>query len=1582
VDADGDGMLDSRIFELKDTIIANNTASFKDVLALPGPYRWFFGARCVDLSGRVNVNTATDLASAPALPTGAAANQPLLRLGSSPAEVDLLRVLRQSDLISDAELLGSLGGATYYSGPMVSDAPDVAADPIAAYTQGTGAYIATRMALASGLIPALKSYDDSTTFAMDGINVGDADPLQAFWVSTSPVLPTGWMVSAYPQVSDVGQFALNSTLTRARDYERRVRLQHEISSQLGAGGFQSVLLGGFGEDDLAELLEREGINSPEVSALERAMAGRDAANVLRSSPLRSARTLEEEMGPQGRRYDIVQEPDNAAPAAGLPVPGRDTALLMSAYDPRRCLTTLSGSRPLRSTGGTRRIDLDGVTVTTQSIDPYELDGGEPTELTRGELTLDLRTAVEQVYTTNDHKLRNQALSAIYGAYADALAPYSNMPDAWGVDFTSPVAELSTLFYGHRGPELAMQTAAHMTVNLADMLDEDTRPTGASFALTSDTGVRNFLNTNSTGPTANRFYPWWNENNTFTVRPNVPPTSPTPNEPRHSAWGVRLSIENERLAPTIDQTAVPAMNVYGVEPQPFLTQVVTMTAYMDTRTGTNPNAGSDDPPGRYAIKGNIPVAGTAFDTLADNEDLLFRMVAFTITNPFDRPLRLSPAWLSDAMNAAGAPTELVNGAGAPDEPGQYLSVTTINSMARVDTMDDYHYLQWGDKLYLLGKLERKAATGGVPTDDMIPIYPGTQGQYVPDADTGSNDFVTLGPLDVGANRSVVCYAISHSPREVFRRLRDNGAFPTAPTDEAEAIRQVLATHLAGVVNNPSELIWIPMIGNETSGPLAPLLGRLVVPDEVVYDPIPTNTPTALANAAGAGQTVNLWRSVRVGDEDDVSAGSTVSLGGVSWWGGASTPAPAALGPPQLTVRKPNDLANDQLVDRMRLAAPSAGSVDPLSFMSLKMVDGEIDVIGSDAFFDPVDPDHYALTMWAYCTRRNDIRRQAAPFPAPALTPGERPLPDDVLPAYCIEPKYFDPGSPWNIARESPKNATAILDTLNQSDFQGSVTVGWADGAPAWHGHMTNVDPPIFDSEEISLPPQYRYTLNRRIDEPGFVNPTLALGGAEVRGYDQLYPQINSARPALASIGQARAIDSMRLVDVLLPLGIGPMQTPYDSSNWGGTPYSNADFDPSDAPVDRGFNRRWTTLGEAVAIALGYEEPATALPTANLDPALWYAYDTQPPANPDTVADEEFVFDRGNLRLGGFAPFVDIDGDGVFTPDQDDRPVGALPGAMAVLDQFHLGPAYDNPATPALDSARIEPGPSLTQLRPGLININTASRAVLGALPMAAPPDIANTIGSVGGAAVASVENWWAGGAGSPFSGPASDPVTPPDARFDLVATMLAYRDKRDVLPRVATDNVLAGTFGPGTPRLGLDQDPVADNPADILRGDYTGINGLTDLVGFKGVGELLAVRERNTAAPNDINYRRAPFNIDAMGVDVTPAGVPVQSTVAAIDTFSATPTATSATPPTFVANEFDEKLAIPGAMLGSVTTRSDVFALWFVVMGFQPSDIDAVQDTTDPLVPSVQRRFLMVIDRSNVTKLDQKPRIVLFKEVPL
>ncbi|MBK7405168.1 MAG: hypothetical protein IPJ41_11185 [Phycisphaerales bacterium] len=68
-------------------------------------------------------------------------------------------------------------------------------------------------------------------------------------------------------------------------------------------------------------------------------------------------------------------------------------------------------------------------------------------------------------------------------------------------------------------------------------------------------------------------------------------------------------------------------------------------------------------------------------------------------------------------------------------------------------------------------------------------------------------------------------------------------------------------------------------------------------------------------------------------------------------------------------------------------------------------------------------------------------------------------------------------------------------------------------------------------------------------------------------------------------------------------------------------------------------------------------------------------------------------------------------------------------------------------------------------------------------------------------------------------------------------------------------------------------------------------------------------------------------------------------------------------------------------MNSASVRSDIFAVWILMHGYQESDTKNL-GVLDPLVPSVARRFLMVVDRSNVTSPGQKPRILLFKEVPL
>ena len=108
-DADGDGMADSRWFELsaaRDLAFGGSQNSREDIEVMydNDSYRYFVAARVVDLSSLVNVNTATDLLVPPT------AESPL---GLTPADVDLRRLLTMQDAAHDYPGFGSSQRLSY-----------------------------------------------------------------------------------------------------------------------------------------------------------------------------------------------------------------------------------------------------------------------------------------------------------------------------------------------------------------------------------------------------------------------------------------------------------------------------------------------------------------------------------------------------------------------------------------------------------------------------------------------------------------------------------------------------------------------------------------------------------------------------------------------------------------------------------------------------------------------------------------------------------------------------------------------------------------------------------------------------------------------------------------------------------------------------------------------------------------------------------------------------------------------------------------------------------------------------------------------------------------------------------------------------------------------------------------------------------------------------------------------------------------------------------------------------------------------------------------------------------------------------
>jgi hypothetical protein len=86
-------------------------------------------------------------------------------------------------------------------------------------------------------------------------------------------------------------------------------------------------------------------------------------------------------------------------------------------------------------------------------------------------------------------------------------------------------------------------------------------------------------------------------------------------------------------------------------------------------------------------------------------------------------------------------------------------------------------------------------------------------------------------------------------------------------------------------------------------------------------------------------------------------------------------------------------------------------------------------------------------------------------------------------------------------------------------------------------------------------------------------------------------------------------------------------------------------------------------------------------------------------------------------------------------------------------------------------------------------------------------------------------------------------------------------------------------------------------------------------------------------------------------------------------------------PSTITDDWSEKLIAAAAISTTATVSSDIYAVYFVIHGYQRSDCEDL-GPTDPLVPSVAKRFLMVLDRSQVTRKGEKPRVLLMTELPM
>lgn len=728
--------------------------------------------------------------------------------------------------------------------------------------------------------------------------------------------------------------------------------------------------------------------------------------------------------------------------------------------------------------------------------------------------------------------------------------------------------------------------------------------------------------------------------------------------------------------------------------------------------------------------------------------------------------------------------------------------------------------------------------------------------------------------------------------------------------------------------------------------------------------------------------------------------------------------------QVMLYPKNEYGNDQLVDRFRLPQEGGEVLDLDSRIrrtSAALENNNVDVTGTSArepdSSRPVVQDHddtgFTMMLWAMATRPNDPNtRVGADFPV------------GVIPGFCIEPRV---ATNWNtyqtwkdtgVGTGRPQGndfdamPTRAELTAQRMDDSGS----FGDHVRGWYDNLVQ--------RPTDMPPSSNTYLDRLVKAPSYRGPgTASVNNKQVLpnmpSYEKMYPAFPTFgyslsptgvqdAPTGATAGQfargliERNLRRLRVTDALLPLAVGGVHVPNPS----GTPDVEED---------------WRTLGEVLALTMGFDAG-----TGGFAPSVDDVFRAEAPDFTLYPADTApRPLSSGNLVLDAYAPF-EMGGSGRANPvhygdSPADRRSGLqVPLALGVLDRF----------------STVGVG-SLTEMVPGVVNANTMPQMVARTVPMLAPniararpgetlADAATNGGfkPKGPTSGPDALYWWGQNADVPqVPGAGNNFTSDLPATIDVTAALISYRDKGTAF--LGLKRVMANPALPVSVRVvdGPRPDSAMYDPTDptqsrVGRTLTTMIDGISEQPGFKSLGEIMCARKRDDEANPGMGVLAsygAPFNIDFGGYNVVTPGnrasenvndsyvgvdgslsysegdtipaeirpgvgpngatkyVPIPSNATTFGSFNAKPN--------IAGNEQGEKLMLAAGALGSLSVRSDVYAVWFVLHGYQRTDCEGL-GPNDPLTPSIARRFMMVVDRSNVVKKGDTPKILMFKEVPL
>ncbi|MCH8260538.1 MAG: hypothetical protein IIC46_10065 [Planctomycetes bacterium] len=177
------------------------------------------------------------------------------------------------------------------------------------------------------------------------------------------------------------------------------------------------------------------------------------------------------------------------------------------------------------------------------------------------------------------------------------------------------------------------------------------------------------------------------------------------------------------------------------------------------------------------------------------------------------------------------------------------------------------------------------------------------------------------------------------------------------------------------------------------------------------------------------------------------------------------------------------------------------------------------------------------------------------------------------------------------------------------------------------------------------------------------------------------------------------------------------------------------------------------------------------------------------------------------------------------------------------------------------------------------------------------------------------------------------------------------------------------------RFGDPMDNTDPLPAYGDRGDDTFIEDLRGERGIASIGELMLITEpASFLAPPNLEPNEN-WQIDFGGLDPFTT-TPGQSTQISTDVNDL-----PGNNPDIVAEDAEELNLLFSGMSNMLTTRSDVFTVYFRVRSFIQNPTTRVWDATNPEFIVDDSRYVMLVDRSEVNHPNDKPKILYLEKLP-